>query len=411
MDELIRCERGLVGSAILDATVIDLQESQIGAYAFIDSSAKVVWSVLCRMRAQGQPCGDTRAIAFEAKRHDVSVAEIARLAEESIPAHVGYQVETLRKEHGRRLLRKAFTDGLLELERNQDPEKVRDSVALRSAIIPTATKGQTVSELMRDVAKRSLEPSSSKAITTGLPMLDQSLGGGLYSDELILIAARPSVGKSVLASQIAVDSAKDGNRVMFVSLEMPATDIVMRILSAETGQKFKTMREGTMDRNGVESVLKTADQYSSVGLELVDQRGLSADRLMSLVRSKAHLEKVDLVVVDYIGLLRGNPKKARHEQISEISHGMKTIAREERIPVLCLSQLTRDAEGELPKLSNLRDSGSLEQDADVVMLMHRVRGESQTELIIAKQRNGPVGKLDLKFNEERLRFEQEFTFP
>ena len=218
MDELILCERGLVGSAILDATVIDLQESQIGAYAFIDHPAKVVWSVLCRMRAQGQPCGDTRAIAFEAKRHDVSVAEIARLAEESIPAHVGYQVETLRKEHGRRLLRKAFTDGLLELERNQDPEKVRDSVALRSAIIPTATKGQTDSELMRDVAKRSLEPSSSKAITTGLPMLDQSLGGGLYSDELILIAARPSVGKSVLASQIAVDSAKDGNRVMFVSL-------------------------------------------------------------------------------------------------------------------------------------------------------------------------------------------------
>jgi replicative DNA helicase len=409
MDEIIRCERGIVGVAILDATAIDLYEAAIGAYAFIDDSARVVWSVLCRMRSQGHPCGDVRAIGTEARLRNVSIAEVARLAESGVPAHANYYVDTLRKEHGRRILRQVCADAILETERNGDPEKIAEMIATRSRIIPTATPGLNVAEIMREVANRSLKPSEQSIVSTGLTMLDDALGGGLYSNELILIAARPSVGKSVLASQVAVDAAKDGKRVLFVSLEMPATDIVIRILASETGERFSSMRQGTLDRRGVDLILRVAESYSKVPLELVDQRGLTADRLTNLIRSRAHADKIDLVVVDYIGLLRGNPKKQRFEQISEISHSMKTIAREEKIPVVCLSQLNREAEGETPKLSHLRDSGSLEQDADVVILLHRVRGEVNTEVVIAKQRNGAVGTVNLFFDEKTLRFVQSLS--
>lgn len=410
MDELIRCERGLVGSAILDASVIDHQETQIGAYEFVDQTSRIVWRVLCRMRAKGQPCANLNAIFPEVKKFDVSAAELAKLAQEdAMPPHVSYCVRIIREEHGRRVLRKAFADGISEIERGGDPEKIREMVASRSSFIPASTEGVSVSQAMREIANRSVNRVAVKQIITGVPMLDYTLSGGMRAGSMIVLAARPSVGKSALAAQIAVDVSKGNQRVLFVSLEMPSADIVSRVLSYETGVRFSEIMGGTMAPDGIDRCLRTADQYESIPLELVDQRNLSVDRLVSLVRSKATTQKLDLVVVDYLGLLQGDRRKPRWEAITEISHSLKTLALAESIPVLCLSQLNRESEGEKPKLSHLRDSGSVEQDADVVMLMHRERGKPRTELIVAKNRNGNVGSVMLEFQKEELRFTQSFN--
>jgi replicative DNA helicase len=190
---------------------------------------------------------------------------------------------------------------------------------------------------------------------------------------------------------------------------MPSIDIVSRVLVAETGVRFSEIMGGTMAPDSIDRCLRTANEYESVPLEMIDQRNLSIERLVGLVRSKANQTKLDLVVVDYLGLLQGDKRKPRWEAITDISHSLKTLALAEDIPVLCLSQLNRESEGEKPRLSHLRDSGSVEQDADVVMLMHRERGKPRTELIIAKNRNGNVGSVMLEFEKDKLRFTQSFN--
>jgi replicative DNA helicase len=262
---------------------------------------------------------------------------------------------------------------------------------------------------MRQVANRSVNRVPVKQVVTGLTMLDYTLAGGMRAGSMIVLAARPSVGKSAFAAQIAVDVAKDNKRVLFVSLEMPSTDIVCRVLSFETGVRFAEIMGGSMAPDGIDRCLRTADLYESIPLEMIDQRNLSIDRLVGLVRSKATTTRLDLVVVDYLGLLQGDRRKPRWEAITEISHALKTLALAENLPILCLSQLNREAEGEKPRLSNLRDAGAVEQDADVVMLMHRERGKPRTELIVAKNRNGNVGSVMLEFQKDSLRFSQSLN--
>jgi replicative DNA helicase len=140
-----------------------------------------------------------------------------------------------------------------------------------------------------------------------------------------------------------------------------------------------------------------------------DKRGLNIDRLSMLIRSTAARSKLGLVCIDYLGLIAGDRKKPRWESVSEISNQLKTIAQTESIPILALCQLSRDSEGEVPKLSHLRDSGSIEQDADIVLLLHREsRTALKSELFVAKNRNGPIARIELSYTANRFEFQGSF---
>jgi replicative DNA helicase len=400
-------ERALVGLCLLDPSTIDSVEIDLGAYHWIDSACKTLWPVITEMRRNGEPVGDIRNVAVRVSS-SLPTVEIAKIVNDAgMVGQDSYHVGFLNEITDRSRLRRIASELLRRVEDpNDNPEALRDWIASQGAVSVSArSRTKSATEHIREIVKQSTEPKSRKSIQTGIQVLDNVIGG-FRPGQLIILAARPSVGKSALASQFAVDAAKGKHRVLFVSLEMTALETVARILAMELNFDTQTVLNGELASHQVIAALSLADSYQSIPLLIEDRRGMNIERLSSIIRSSAAEEKLDLVVIDYLGLIVGDRRKPRWESFSEISNQLKTLAQTEKIPILALCQLNRESEGETPKLSHLRDSGSIEQDADIVLLLHRDRFESETELIIAKNRNGAVGKLQLEFNAERFEFRQ-----
>ncbi len=262
-------------------------------------------------------------------------------------------------------------------------------------------------------------------VPSGFKDLDQ-LTFGFQRQEMIILAARPSMGKTSFALNIAEAASmpKKGPPmpVLIFSLEMSAAQLALRMLCSRARVNMKLLREGFVRQNGEEmkSLLATADEFSKSAIYIDDSSALSIMQLRAKAR-RIHAQLKDkgglgFIIVDYLQLLSPtDPKVAREQQVAEASRGLKALAKELNVPVLVLSQLNRSSEKEnrTPKLADLRESGSIEQDADVVLMLARPKDADEkfqvaadsAELIVAKQRNGPVGELKLTFLRDITRFE------
>ena len=252
-------------------------------------------------------------------------------------------------------------------------------------------------------------------IPTGFDRIDKLLGG-LQRSDMVILAARPSVGKTSLALAFAHNAAKKhGQRVAFFSLEMSSEQVVQRIISAETGIDAQRLRRGEIAQDEWGRFMKATSDLAETYFYIDDTPGASALELRTKSR-RLHAEVgVDLVVVDYLQLMRGDFRSEnRVQEISSISRSLKALARELNVPVLALSQLSRGVESRTDKrpiLSDLRESGALEQDADVVMFIYRDEMYNENtewpniaDVIIAKHRNGPTGTVQLYFRKELAQF-------
>lgn len=406
METLIHHERAIVGMCLLDPSVIDRVELQLGAYPWIDFPSGKIWQAIVDMRLAGEPVGDIRLVALKLKGQ-VAASEIAKLASNDAGLrgqeeyHLGFLIDAMERSRLRRIASEAL---------RQCDDSNADCDAIRAFLSDQATRTTNVrvktrqaSEIMLEAIEESTKPTKQTQVETGLPELDRTIGG-FRPGQFIVLAARPSVGKSALASQIAVNAAKDSHRVLFVSLEMTATETVSRILASETGLDMRTISGGQLASHEIHRAKQVAANYGTVPLFIEDRRGLTIDRLASLIRANTAKDKLGLMVVDYLGLIVGDRRKPRWECITEISNQLKTLAQTEAVPIMALCQLNRDAEGEKPKLSHLRESGSIEQDADIVLLLHRDRLKSEAELNLAKHRNGAIGLMDLEYRASRFEF-------
>ena len=259
-------------------------------------------------------------------------------------------------------------------------------------------------------------------LSSGFVDLDK-MTFGLHGQEMIILAARPSMGKTSLAMNIAEAVAlpekpgADGAGVLIFSLEMSAEQLAMRLLTSRAKVSSQRLREGFVNKEEQQALAQAAKELKNARMWIDDSGQVTINQLRAKARRIwARNDKMGLIVIDYLQLLAGtDPKIQREQQISEISRGLKTLAKELNVPVIVLSQLNRDSEKEKrqPKLSDLRESGSIEQDADVVLLLARPKdvgdefsvAADTADLIIAKQRNGPVGDLKLNFRKEYTRFE------
>lgn len=252
-------------------------------------------------------------------------------------------------------------------------------------------------------------------VTTGLWDLNK-VTNGLQKGELILLAARPSMGKTALALNIAQRAARAKKTVAMFSLEMSKTQIGIRLLSAESGVEASKISTGKgFTENEQDRLLSAIEELEQSMLYVDDTSGLSIAAMRMKLRRFKQVHGLDLIVVDYLQLMRGNGEN-RVQEISGISRGLKSLAKEFNVPVLALSQLSRQVEmraEKKPQLSDLRDSGSLEQDADVVMFLYREEyynrdeddvDENEAELIIAKNRNGATAAITLFFRKEIMLF-------
>jgi replicative DNA helicase len=252
-------------------------------------------------------------------------------------------------------------------------------------------------------------------IPTGFTDIDRLLGG-LQRSDMVILAARPSVGKTSLALGFAHNAAKRfGQRVAFFSLEMSNEQVVQRLISAETGINAQRLRRGEIEQDEWSRFIKATNDLAETHFFIDDTPGASALELRSKAR-RLHAEVgIDLVVVDYLQLMRGDFRSEnRVQEISSISRALKALARELNVPVLALSQLSRGVESRTDKrpiLSDLRESGALEQDADVVMFIYRdelynenTERKNLADIIVAKHRNGPTGTVTLYFKKELAQF-------
>ena len=269
----------------------------------------------------------------------------------------------------------------------------------------------------------------SRGSLTGLPTgfkgLDQ-MTSGMHEGEMIVIAARPSMGKTALAMNIAEHVALEaGKAVAVYSLEMSTQQLVQRILCSQARVNLKKVRDGFMGKNDMANLVKATTRLAETKMFIDDTPGMSILELRAHARRMKDRHNIELIVIDYLQLLKSPSKRGqenRQVEVAEISAGIKALAKELAVPILVLAQLNRNPDSRAgsgkgrPQLSDLRESGSIEQDADLVGLLWREKyyaseddekkeAEGVAELIIAKQRNGPVGSVPLTFLETLTRFE------
>ncbi len=255
-------------------------------------------------------------------------------------------------------------------------------------------------------------------VPTGFPDLDR-LTSGLQNSDLVVLASRPSMGKTALALNIAeYVSLESGDKipVAIFSLETSADQVVQRMLCSRAGVDSQRVRRGFLKKSEWPEIIRAAGELTEAPIYLNDAAALNVLQVRAIARRLKSTYDIKLVIVDYLQLLRGIAKRYdnRQQEISDMSRSLKALARELKVPVLLLSQLNREVENrpnKRPQLSDLRESGAIEQDADVVLLLVRPDyydpddRPGVAELIVAKQRNGPVGKIELVFLKEFTRFE------
>jgi replicative DNA helicase len=292
----------------------------------------------------------------------------------------------------------------------------------------SSNQAQTVSAILKESLERIDSRMQGEQLASGVMTHFRdfdTMTGGLHNGELIILAARPSMGKTAFAMNIAEQVAmKEQAPTLFVSLEMNSIELVDRLLCSIARVNGSRMRVGTITHEEQQRLIKNAAEISVAPLYIDDSPSRTVSEIAAVARRISKMEnqktgrKLGLIVIDYLQLIEpDNSRDPRQEQVAKIARRLKMLAREQNVPVLCLSQLNRQAEDSKdhrPRLSHLRESGAIEQDADVVMFIHReeyyhkpdkaVEFAGQAQVIIAKQRNGPIGDVDLVWEKNFTRF-------
>ncbi len=257
-----------------------------------------------------------------------------------------------------------------------------------------------------------------RGVSTGFKGLDKLIAG-FNKSNLIILAARPAMGKTTMVLNMAHHvAAKEKKLVLFFSLEMNKDELVDRMLSDESGIASWKIRTGDMSEEDFERLGAAYGSLAEAKLKFDDTPGLTIHELRTKARREANKEEIGLIVIDYLQLMSGGSKYSvtdnRVSEISEISRGLKNIARELNVPILACSQLSRSVESrhpQIPQLSDLRESGSIEQDADIVMFIYRedvynpeTDRKHITDILIKKHRHGEIGTVELFFHAEQLAF-------
>ena len=278
-----------------------------------------------------------------------------------------------------------------------------------------------VKSLLKEAIGRIEMAYEAKGGLTGLPSgfddLDR-LTSGLQPSDLILLAARPSMGKTALTLNLAANVAlRKKKSVAFFSLEMSSIQLLMRLISSESGVDSKQIQRGDVSPDEWAAIMGACDNLYNAPLYIDDNSNINVAELRSRARRIQSEHGLDLIIIDYLQLMQGRHTGSndnRQQEVADISRSLKSLARELKVPVIALSQLSRSVENrqiKRPMLSDLRESGSLEQDADIVMFLYRedyyvkdTENQNITELIVAKHRNGPVDTVRLFFDKEITRF-------
>lgn len=422
-------EKSMLGAILIDEeTLADISE-HVKPQDFYDKRHGLIYDAVMRLYEKNKPV-DLLTLTDELKRkHQLEeIGGSAYLTELTnyVPtaAHAESYAEIVAQKAVRRRLIKASGE-ISELGYNEETttqELLQQAEAELFSVSDQSLKQDLVSieSILTDSFDRMEELHRSKGslrgIRTGWRDLD-NMTAGLQRSDLVILAARPSMGKTTLVANLAYNVATIAKQpVLFFSLEMSKEQLVDRMLADASGVDAWNIRTGNLSDDDFSKLSEAMGEMAEAPIYIDDTPGLSVLEMRTKARRAAHEKPLGLVIVDYLQLMQGSGRHDgnRVQEVSEISRGLKLIARELNVPVIALSQLSRSVESrspQIPQLADLRESGSIEQDADIVMFIYReayynpdTDRENITDLIISKHRNGPVGKIELYFHPERLRF-------
>ncbi len=426
----LESEQALLGSVMLRTeSLYDISEI-LQPKSFYAEKHRVIYEAMLDLHRKHEPIDLlTLATRLEEKGQLDNIGGRAYLAElaGSVPssANAKYYAETIRKKHVLRdLIMTAEHVSELGYQEELALEEILDEAESRIYAVTNISSGQGIknikdalNEAWTRIEKIHEQQDGLRGVTTGFPSLDKLLSG-LQKSDLIILAARPSMGKTSLALDIARRAAVTHNiPVGIFSLEMSSQQLIDRLLSAESSVDAWKLRTGQLSKDHEFAHLREGlDRLSKAPIFINDQAGINIMNMRSAVRRMKSEHNLQLVVVDYLQLM--TPMRSYDsmvQQVTEISRSLKGLAKDLDVPVLALSQLSRAVEqrGGKPRLSDLRDSGSIEQDADVVMFIHRDDKQNENsekpniaEIMIEKHRNGPTGRVELYFDDKHTSFRE-----
>lgn len=422
-------EMSLLGAVLIDEeTLADISE-HVKAHDFYDRRHGLIYDAMMRLYEKRKPVDLLTLTEELKKKNDIeTIGGSAYLTELTnyVPtaAHAEAYAELVAQKAIRRRLIKASAD-ISELGFNEETstaELLEQAEAELFAVSDQSLKQDLVSieSILTESFDRMEELHRNKGqlrgVRTGYRDLD-NMTAGLQRSDLIILAARPAMGKTTLVTNLAYNVATIAKQpVLFFSLEMSKEQLVDRMLSDASGVDSWNIRTGNLSDDDFSKLSDAMGEMAEAPIFIDDTPGVSVLEMRTKARRAAHEQPLGLIIIDYLQLMQGSGRDSgnRVQEVSEISRGLKLLARELNVPVIALSQLSRSVESrspQIPQLSDLRESGSIEQDADIVMFIYREEyynpdtdRKQITDLIIAKHRNGPTGKIELFFHPERLRF-------
>jgi len=422
-------EMSLLGAVLIDEeTLADISE-HVKPKDFYDKRHGLIYDAMMRLYEKRKPVDLLTLTEELKKKNDIeTIGGSAYLTELTnyVPtaAHAEAYAELVAQKAIRRRLIKASAD-ISEMgfdEETSTEQLLEAAEAELFAVSDQSLKQDLVSieSILTESFDRMEELHRNKGqlrgVRTGYRDLD-NMTAGLQRSDLIILAARPAMGKTTLVTNLAYNVATIAKQsVLFFSLEMSKEQLVDRMLADASGVDSWNIRTGNLSDDDFSKLSDAMGEMAEAPIFIDDTPGVSVLEMRTKARRAAHEQPLGLIIIDYLQLMQGSGRDNgnRVQEVSEISRGLKLLARELNVPVIALSQLSRSVESrspQIPQLSDLRESGSIEQDADIVMFIYREEyynpdtdRKQITDIIIAKHRNGPTGKIELFFHPERLRF-------
>ena len=429
----IEAERSVLGALMLDKNAVIKVADLIVAGDFYQPAHSKIYEAILGLFEKNEPIdilSVTNKLKDKGQLNEIGGSSYLTELINSVPtaAHIAHYAKLIRDKKVLRELIKASAEITEKVfENTDDSENLLDDIEQKIFSIAQRTQIKNF-VLIKDELKGAYERIEKlhqgggrlRGVPTGFDEIDHYLSG-LQKSDLIILGARPSLGKTTFTLDIAKNAAARDNAVAIFSLEMSRDQIIDRLIAAEAQVPLWRLRTGRLtDEMEFSMIQESLDKLSKYQIYIDDTPSPTILQIRAMARRlQAECHNLSLIIIDYVQLIM--PRNANQnsvQQYTEISHGLKSLARELNLPVLAVSQLSRavdQRDSKVPRLSDLRETGALEQDSDVVMFIYRkdrdkisVEPEEQNaaEIIIAKHRNGPLGTVQLKFDHEKVSFRQ-----
>ncbi|MCH5322259.1 MAG: replicative DNA helicase [Helicobacter sp.] len=440
----LQIERAVLSSILFSPEQLDLVSEALEANDFVYTPHQNIFSAMLELRRLDLPIDEEFILKRNTKAHPINQEELLNILSTHPISDIKSYICEIKEASNKRKLR---TFAMKIADASQEEEKNSKDLIdyLQSELykITTMQENRNFRDA-KEVAEATLDyiaemkkrgNSTLIGIDTGFKRLNEKTTGFSKGD-LIIVAARPAMGKTSLVLNMAQKALDTGKGVVFFSLEMPAEQLMLRMLSAKTSIALQNLRLGNLQDEEWQRLTDAVDTMSKAPFFVDDNSLLTIHQFRTKIRKiKSQHPEIALAVIDYLQLMSGTNNKDRYQEVSEISRGLKMIARELEIPIIALSQLNRTLESRSdrrPMLSDLRESGAIEQDADIILFVYRddvykqkddkekeaqakkegrdytptfqAREIEEAEVIIGKQRNGPTGVVKLQFHKQFTRF-------